>query len=84
MAILDAQKERKCLQELVCDSVDLIQLAHNSSWRKYCVRGYEIWGLTKQEVIVAIYFSHGLYWASVFRNTVSDIHMYVFRLYLHV
>ena len=66
MAILDAQKGRKCLQELVCESVDLIQLAHDNSRRKYCVRGYEIWGLTKQEDIVAIYFSHGLHWASAF------------------
>ena len=31
MAILDAQKGRKCLQELVCECVDLIQLAHNST-----------------------------------------------------
>jgi hypothetical protein len=40
MAILDAEKRRKCSQELMCGSVDLIQLANNSSWQKYCARGY--------------------------------------------
>jgi len=84
MAILDAQKGRKCLQELVCESVELIHLVYNSSWQKYCVRCYYIWGLTKQEYTVAIYFSQSLYWASAFRNTVSDIHMYAVRSYLYV